>query len=48
MLLVGQDVGHDLAGMGIVGQRVDDRHGGVLGQFQHPSCSLVRIMMMST
>ena len=35
MLLEGHQVGHDLAGMGIVGQRVDNRHGGVLGHFPH-------------
>ena len=36
MLLEGHDVGHELAGMGVVGQPVDDRHGGVLGQFEQP------------
>ena len=34
MLLEGHDIGHDLAGMGGVGQRVDDGHGGVLGKLQ--------------
>ena len=28
-------VGHDLAGMRALGQPVDDRHGGVLGEFAH-------------
>ena len=36
MLLEGHDVGHDLAGMGVVGQPVDHRDGGVLGQFEQP------------
>lgn len=35
MLLEGQHVGHDLAGMRDLGQGVDHRDGGVLGQFQH-------------
>jgi hypothetical protein len=34
MFLVGHDIGHDLAGMGAVRQPVDDRHGGVFGQFE--------------
>ena len=36
MLLEGHDVGHELAGMRVVGQPVDDRHGGVLGEFEQP------------
>ena len=49
MLLEGHDVGHDLAGMGVVGQAVDDRNGGVLGQFDQPVVrSVVRIMIAST
>ena len=35
MLLEGQHVGHDLARMRDLGQRVDHRNGGVLGQLQH-------------
>ena len=34
MFLVGHHVGHDLAGMGAVGQPVDDRHGGVFGHLE--------------
>ncbi|MNU66975.1 hypothetical protein D3C71_563020 [compost metagenome] len=34
MFFEGHQVGHDLAGMGVVCQRVDDRHGGMFGQFQ--------------
>ncbi len=34
MLLEGQHIGHDLAGMGAVGQPVDHRHRGMLGQLQ--------------
>ncbi len=34
MFLEGHDVGHDLTGMGAVGQPVDHRHGGVLGHLQ--------------
>ena len=49
MLLEGHDVGHELAGMGVVGQPVDDRHGGVLGEFEQPRRgSVVRIMIAST
>ena len=36
MLLEGHDVGHQLAWMGVVGQPVDHRNGGVLGQLQQP------------
>ena len=36
MLLEGHHVGHQLAGMGLVGQAVDDRHRSVLGQLQQP------------
>ena len=34
MLLEGHYVGHQLAGMGAVGEAVDDRHAGMLGEFQ--------------
>ena len=49
MLLEGHDVGHDLAGMRVVGQAVDDRHGGVLGQAPAAAhATVVRIMIAST
>ena len=49
MLLEGHDVGHELAGMGVVGQPVDDRYGRVLGEFEQPRHeSVVRIMIAST
>ena len=34
VLLEGHDVGHQLAGMGAVGQAVDDRHRGVFGKLE--------------
>lgn len=36
MFLEGHYVGHELAGMGVVGQAVDDRDRRVLGQFEQP------------
>ena len=34
MFFVGQDVGHDLTGVGAVGQPVDDRNAGIFRHFQ--------------
>ena len=49
MLLEGEDVGHHLAGMRLLGQAVDDRHGRVARQLRPGRRgSRMRIMIAST
>ncbi len=48
VLLVGHDIGHQLAGVGFVGEPVDHRHGRAFRHLEDFASTVVRIMMIST